>query len=149
MACHAGGTPDERDSPEECEWLLEDMIKLLDPGKSGLWNAFGLVPKGEVISIFLGGLPNYGTQPPPAEFQIAKTLLHTPYHKISPSSTATKDVYSSCSRESHDNATDSNYKVDDMGIAYNRLSVPKPSNRIVKEQEFIKVMSRSGIPIPH
>ncbi|KAF9651849.1 Sec39-domain-containing protein [Thelephora ganbajun] len=150
MARRAGGTSDEPDSPEEYEWLLEDMIKLSNTGESGLRSAFGLIPKDEVASIFLSGLLNSG------KFRIAKTLLHKPHSKISLSPTAIEDICLSCSREFYDNATDGNYKVGDMSIAYSCLTVPKPSDRIIKEQEFIEatsricsfnVTSRPGIPI--
>lgn len=62
MARRAGGVSDEPDSPEEYEWLLEDMIKLSNTGESGLRSAFGLIPKDEVISIFLSGLLNSGSE---------------------------------------------------------------------------------------
>ena len=62
MARRAGGSSDEPDSPEEYEWLLDDMIKLSNTGESGLRSAFGLIPKDEVISIFLGGLLNSGSE---------------------------------------------------------------------------------------
>ena len=132
MARRAGGSSDEPDSPEEYEWLLEDMIKLSNTGESGLRSAFGLIPKDEVISIFLSGLLNSGSECAcPAnnrielspgrlpEFQIAKTLLHMPHSKITLSPTAIEDICLSCSREFYDNATDGNYKVGDMSIAYN------------------------------
>jgi neuroblastoma-amplified sequence len=64
MARRAGGSSDEPDSPEEYEWLLEDMIKLSNTGESGLRSAFGLIPKDEVISIFLSGLLNSGSEHP-------------------------------------------------------------------------------------
>jgi hypothetical protein len=60
MARRAGGSSDEPDSPEEYEWLLDDMIKLSNTGESGLRSAFGLIPKDKVISIFLSGLLNSG-----------------------------------------------------------------------------------------
>ena len=130
MARRAGGPSDEPDSPEEYEWLLEDMIKLSNTGESGLRSAFGLIPKDEVISIFLSGLLNSGSECaysvdefieliPSAEFQIAKTLLHTPQSKITLSPTTIEDICLSCSREFYDNAMDGNYKVGDMNIAYN------------------------------
>ena len=62
MALRAGGSSDEPDSPEEYEWLLEDMIKLSNAGESGLRSAFGLIPRDEVISIFLSGLLNAGSE---------------------------------------------------------------------------------------
>ena len=62
MARRAGGSSDEPDSPEEYEWLLDDMIKLSNTGESGLRSAFGLIPKDEVISIFLSGLLNSGSE---------------------------------------------------------------------------------------
>lgn len=62
MARRAGGPSDAPDSPEEYEWLLEDMIKLSNTGESGLRSAFGLIPKDEVISIFLSGLLNSGSE---------------------------------------------------------------------------------------
>ena len=62
MARRAGGSSDEPDSPEEYEWLLEDMIKLSNAGESGLRSAFGLIPKDEVVSIFLSGLLNSGSE---------------------------------------------------------------------------------------
>jgi len=62
MARRAGGSSDEPDSPEEYEWLLEDMIKLSNTGESGLWSAFGLIPKDDVVSIFLSGLLNSGSE---------------------------------------------------------------------------------------
>ena len=64
MARRAGGSSDEPDSPEEYEWLLEDMIKLSNGGEGGLRSAFGLIPKDEVISIFLSGLLNSGSEHP-------------------------------------------------------------------------------------
>jgi hypothetical protein len=133
MARRAGGSSDEPDSPEEYEWLLDDIIKLSNTGESGLRSAFGLIPKDEVISIFLSGLLNSGSEctcstsnymgtypkPPSTEFQIAKTLLHRPHSKITLSPTVIEDICLSCSREFYDNATDGNYKVGDMSIAYN------------------------------
>jgi len=62
MACCAGGPSDAPDSPEEYEWSLEDMVKLPNTGESGLRSAFGLIPKDEVISIFLSGLLNSGSE---------------------------------------------------------------------------------------
>ena len=62
MARRAGGSSDEPDSPEEYGWLLEDMIKLTNTGESGLRSTFGLIPKDEVISIFLSGLLNSGSE---------------------------------------------------------------------------------------
>lgn len=62
MARRAGGSSDKPDSPEEYEWLLEDMIKLSNTGESGLRSAFGLIPRDEVISIFLSGLLNSGSE---------------------------------------------------------------------------------------
>lgn len=62
MARRAGGSSDEPDSPEEYEWLLEDMTKLSNTGESGLRSAFGLISKDEVISIFLSGLLNSGSK---------------------------------------------------------------------------------------
>lgn len=62
MARRAGGSSDEPDSPEEYEWLLDDMIKLSNTGESGLRSAFGLIPKDNVISIFLSGLLNSGSK---------------------------------------------------------------------------------------
>ena len=62
MARRAGGSSDEPDSPEEYEWLLDDMIKLSNTGESGLRSALGLIPKDEVISIFLSGLLNSGSE---------------------------------------------------------------------------------------
>jgi hypothetical protein len=86
------------------------------------------LPKDEVISIFLSGLLNSGSEctcstsnymgtypkPPSTEFQIAKTLLHRPHSKITLSPTVIEDICLSCSREFYDNATDGNYKVGDM-----------------------------------
>jgi len=62
MARRAGGSSDEPDSPEEYAWLLEDMIKLSNTGESGLRSAFGLISKDEIISIFLSGLLNSGSE---------------------------------------------------------------------------------------
>lgn len=64
MARRAGGSSDEPDSPEEYEWLLDDMVKLSNTGESGLRSAFGLIPKEEVISTFLSGLLNSGSEYP-------------------------------------------------------------------------------------
>ena len=64
MVRRAGGSSDEPDSPEEYEWLLEDMIKLSNTGESGLRSAFGLIPKDQIISIFLSGLLNSGSEHP-------------------------------------------------------------------------------------
>ena len=64
MARRAGGPSDEPDSPEEYEWLLEDMIKLSNTGETGLRGAFGLIPKDEIVSTFLGGLLNSGSKRP-------------------------------------------------------------------------------------
>jgi len=62
MARRAGGPSDEPDSPEEYEWLLDDMIKLSNTSENGLRSAFGLIPTDEVISIFLSGLLNSGSE---------------------------------------------------------------------------------------
>jgi hypothetical protein len=62
MARRAGGPSDEPDSPEEYEGLLEDMVKLSNTGGSGLRSAFALIPKDEIISIFLSGLLNSGSE---------------------------------------------------------------------------------------
>lgn len=64
MARRAGGSSDEPDSPEEYEWLLLDMIKLSNTGESGLRSAFALISKEEVISTFLSGLLNSGSERP-------------------------------------------------------------------------------------
>ena len=57
-----GGSSDEPDPPEEYEWLLKDMAKLSNAGESGLQSAFGLTPRDKVISIFLSGLLNTGSE---------------------------------------------------------------------------------------
>ena len=62
MALRTGGSSDEPGSSEEYEWLLEDMIELSNAGESGLRSAFGLIPRDKVISIFLSGLLNTGSE---------------------------------------------------------------------------------------
>jgi len=82
--------------------------------------------------------------------------LHAPRTKISLDTKTIEDICLSCSREFYDNSSSGNYKFGDMNTAYNCLSVPHPSERIVKEREFIEatsricsfnIMSRPGIPI--
>jgi neuroblastoma-amplified sequence len=58
MSRRAGGSSDEPDSPEEYQWLLEDMLKLSGTGEGGLAGAFGLISRNDIISIFFSGLLN-------------------------------------------------------------------------------------------
>ena len=66
MARRAGGTHDKLDTQEDWDWLLEDMLKLADPGtaEGGVKGAFGLLTRQEVINIFFSGLLSTGSTSP-------------------------------------------------------------------------------------
>ncbi|KAF7436675.1 hypothetical protein PC9H_003508 [Pleurotus ostreatus] len=150
MARRAGGTSDKLDTLDDWEWLLEDMLKLTNEGESGLRGSFGLLPRNEVIGIFLGGLLSSG------KLDIAQSLLKVLRTKLSLESQTIEDICLTCSREFYDNASSGNYKFGDMKLAYDCLDLPPPSPRIIQEKEFIEatsrlasfnITSRPGIPI--
>jgi hypothetical protein len=64
MARRAGSTDDRLDTKEDWDWLLEDMLKLSDPGagESGVKGAFGLLTRQEVVDIFFSGLLSTGSK---------------------------------------------------------------------------------------
>jgi hypothetical protein len=62
MARRAGGSEDKLNTPDDWEWLLEDMLKLTGKGDSGLRGAFGLLSQDEVLQIFLSGLLSTGSE---------------------------------------------------------------------------------------
>ncbi|KAJ7783647.1 Sec39-domain-containing protein [Mycena maculata] len=136
MARRAGGSEDKLNNLDDWEWLLEDMLKLTGKGDSGLRGAFGLLSQDEVLRIFLSGLLSTGN------FSIAKTLLTSSKNKLSLSSESLEDICLSCSRELYDNASSGNYTFGEMKLAYECLDVPPPSDRLLKEKEFIEATSR-------
>ncbi|KAF8213179.1 secretory pathway protein Sec39-domain-containing protein [Mycena galopus ATCC 62051] len=150
MARRAGGSEDKLQTLDDWEWLLEDMLKLTGKGDSGLRGAFGLLNQDEVLKIFLSGLLSTGN------FSIAKAVIRSPKNKLSLSSEALEDICLTCSRELYDNASSGNYTFGDMKLAYDCLDVAPPSDRLLREKEFIEatsrlssfnVMSAPGIPI--
>ncbi|KAJ7092591.1 secretory pathway protein Sec39-domain-containing protein [Mycena epipterygia] len=136
MARRAGGSEDKLNSLDDWEWLLEDMLKLTGKGDSGLRGAFGLLSQDEVLRIFLSGLLSTGN------FNIAKTLIRSPKNKLSLSSEDIEDICLSSSRELYDNASSGNYTTGEMKLAYECLDVPPPSDRLLREKEFIEATSR-------
>ncbi|OSX67379.1 hypothetical protein POSPLADRAFT_1064054 [Postia placenta MAD-698-R-SB12] len=150
MARRAGGSQDRLDTQEDWEWLLEDMLKLSDEGDSGSWSAFCLLSKDDIIRIFFSGLLSTG------KFDIAKNLLQSHNIHLSLDPRVIEDICLTCSQEFYDNATSGNYHFGDMKLAYDCLDIPPPSERIIKEKEFIEatsrlcsfnLMSRPGMPI--
>ncbi|KAJ6574981.1 secretory pathway protein Sec39-domain-containing protein [Mycena capillaripes] len=136
MARRAGGSKDKLNTLDDWEWLLEDMLKLTGKGDSGLRGAFGLLSQDEVLRIFLGGLLSTGN------FTVATTLIRSTKNKLSLSPEAIEDICLSCSRELYDNASSGNYTFGDMKLAYDCLDVPLPSDRLLREKEFIEATSR-------
>ncbi|TFK36840.1 secretory pathway protein Sec39-domain-containing protein [Crucibulum laeve] len=150
MARRAGGQQDQLNTQEDWEWLLEDMLKLTGKGDNGLKGAFGLLSRDEVTRIFLSGLLSTG------KFDIAKAILRSPRNKIDLDANTIEDICISCFHELYDNASSGNYKIGDMKLAYDCLDIPRSSNRLVKEKQFVEatsrissfnVQSRPGIPI--
>ncbi|KAJ7293449.1 Sec39-domain-containing protein [Mycena rebaudengoi] len=136
MARRAGGSEDKLNTVDDWEWLLEDMLKLSGKGDSGLRGAFGLLSQDEVLRIFLSGLLSTGN------FNFAKILLQSSKNKLSLTSEVIEDICLTCSRELYDNASSGNYNFGDMKLAYECLDVPPPSDRLLKEKEFIEATSR-------
>ncbi|KAI0068370.1 Sec39-domain-containing protein [Artomyces pyxidatus] len=150
MARRTGRSADELDGQGDWEWLLEDMLKLVGANDAGLKSAFGLLSQADVIRIFFGGLLSTG------RFDIAKSMLRSKKHPLSLDDDTIEDICLSASREFYDNASSGNYRFGDMKLAYDCLTVPARSDKIIREQEFIEatsriasfnVMSRPGIPI--
>ncbi|KAF9569892.1 hypothetical protein CPC08DRAFT_812860 [Agrocybe pediades] len=150
MARKAGGKDDKLTGLEDWEWLLKDMLKLTGNGDPNARGAFCLLSKGEIYSIFLTGLLSTGN------FTIAKEMLYGHHRKLNMDSKTIESICLSCSREFYDNASQGNYKFGDMKLAYDCLDVPHPSEKTVKEKEFIEATSRicsfnvpskAGIPI--
>ncbi|KII93812.1 hypothetical protein PLICRDRAFT_99626 [Plicaturopsis crispa FD-325 SS-3] len=149
MARRAGQGGEPLETQDDWNWLLEDMLKLSGSGESGLRGAFGLLDRTEVLQIFFGGLLSSG------KFGIAKGLLRSS-NKLALDATVIEDICLSCSREFYDNASSGNYNFGEMKLAYDCLDVPVPSERLLREKEFIEatsrlssfnVMARPGIPI--
>ncbi|KAF5311851.1 hypothetical protein D9619_003139 [Psilocybe cf. subviscida] len=136
MARRAGGSTDKLDGLDDWNWLLSDMWKLTGDGDSSTRGAFCLLTKYEVTSIFLAGLLSTGN------FNIAKTMLHSPRHKIKLSSKAVEDICLAASREFYDNSSSGNYNFGDMKLAFECLDVPRATETIIKEKEFIEATSR-------
>ncbi|KIJ68586.1 hypothetical protein HYDPIDRAFT_82051 [Hydnomerulius pinastri MD-312] len=150
MARRTGSSSNELNGKEDWEWLLEDMLKLCGSSETGLKSAFGLLSEEEISSIFFGGLLSSGL------FGIARELLYQKHGKLSLSTAAIEDICLSASREFYDNAHSGNYKTGDMKLAYDCLAVPRPSERLSKERDFIEatsrlasfnILSRPGIPL--
>ncbi|THH18083.1 hypothetical protein EW146_g2845 [Bondarzewia mesenterica] len=150
MARRAGGSDDELDTQGDWEWLLEDMIKLSGTNDAGLKSAFGLLSRTEVIRIFFSGLLSTG------KFEIAKALLGSRKNALLLDDEIIEDICLASSREFYDNASSGNYRFGDMKSAYDCLTVPAQSDKIIREREFIEatsriasfnVTSRPGIPI--
>ncbi|EKM61214.1 uncharacterized protein PHACADRAFT_134571 [Phanerochaete carnosa HHB-10118-sp] len=150
MAHRAGGTEDSLQSQEDWEWLLEDMLKLSGSGESGLKGAFCLLGREEILRIFLSGLLSSG------QFGVARNMLRSHGKILMLDPLAVEEICLSVSQEFYDNATSGNYHFGDMKLAYECLDVPRPSERILREKEFIEatsrlcaynLMSRPGIPI--
>ncbi|KAF8525050.1 Sec39-domain-containing protein [Hysterangium stoloniferum] len=150
MSRRAGN--DGEEPKDEDEWLdlLEDMLKLVGGGDEAPRGAFGLLTKEEVTQIFFSGLLSSGN------FRVAKSVLRksrTPY--LSDPQIIEKQVLASA-REFYDNASVGNFHQGEMKLAYECLTVAKPSPSIQREREFIEatsricsfnVVSRPGIPI--
>ncbi|KAF8230679.1 Sec39-domain-containing protein [Tricholoma matsutake] len=136
MARRAGGPEDRLSSEDDWEWLLQDMIRLSGEGDNGRKSAFGLLSRKEIVHIFFSGLLSTG------QFDIARNLLRSPENKKSFEPSQIEEICLSCSREFYDNATSGNYKFGSMKLAYDCLSVPPPSDRLLKEKEFIEATSR-------
>ncbi|KAG5647611.1 hypothetical protein DXG03_008964 [Asterophora parasitica] len=136
MARRAGGSDDQLNTQEDWEWLLEDMLKLTGKGDTGLPGAFGLLTRDEVIHLFMSGLLSSG------KFDIARGILRSSGQKLSIQPATVEDICLECSREFYDNAQSGNYKFGDMKLAYDCLDVPQPTDRIVREKEFIEATSR-------
>ncbi|KAG9314258.1 secretory pathway protein Sec39-domain-containing protein [Chiua virens] len=126
----------ELNGKDEWKWLLEDMLKLSGTSENGLKSAFGLLSSEEVSSIFFTGLLNSGS------FDIAREFLQHRHGKWPLSPLVIEDICLSVSREFYDNASSGNYKTGDMKLAYDCLGVPPPSERLIKERDFIEATSR-------
>ncbi|KAG6336131.1 hypothetical protein ID866_2969 [Astraeus odoratus] len=135
MARRVGSPASEMRNRDVWEWLLEDMKWLRAFDENGIKGAFGLLSEEEISSIFLGGLLSLGL------FDIAHELLQK-RGNLSLSATAVESICLSVSRELYDNASSGNYKVGDMKLAYDCLTVPPPSERINIERDFIEATSR-------
>ncbi|GJJ08741.1 hypothetical protein Clacol_002960 [Clathrus columnatus] len=142
-----GGEPET-----EAEWLelLEDMLKLIGSGKGSLRGAFGLLSKEEISSIFFSGLLGSGN------FRVARDIIRKAKIPYLSDPHLVEEKVLACSRELYDNASSGNLHQGDMKLAYECLSVARPSPAIQREREFIEatsricsfnVTSRPGIPI--
>ncbi|KAH9937160.1 Sec39-domain-containing protein [Fomitopsis serialis] len=149
MARRAGGT-DKLETQEDWEWLLEDMLKLSESGDSGAWSTFCLLSQDDIARIYFSGLLSTG------KFDIAKHLLRSSSISMSLEPSVIEDICLTCSQEFYDNASSGNYHFSDMKLAYDCLDIPAPSERVIREREFIEattrlcsfnLMSRPGIPI--
>ncbi|KAH9064282.1 Sec39-domain-containing protein [Lactarius vividus] len=118
------------------EWLLEDMLKLSRTNDNGLRSAFGLLSQADILSIFLSGLLSTG------QLQIAESLLRSKKSTLSLDDRAVEDICLTSSREFYDNAGSGNYTFGEMKLAYDCLSIPSRSERVIREQEFIEATSR-------
>ncbi|KAI9445260.1 secretory pathway protein Sec39-domain-containing protein [Lactarius indigo] len=137
-------------SRDDWEWLLEDMLKLSRTNDNGLRSAFGLLSQADILSIFLSGLLSTG------QLQIAESLLRSKKSTLSLDDRAVEDICLTSSREFYDNASSGNYTFGEMKLAYDCLSIPSRSERVIREQEFIEatsritsfnVESRPGVPL--
>ncbi|KAF9475621.1 Sec39-domain-containing protein [Pholiota conissans] len=136
MARRAGEKDDKLQGLDDWEWLLQDMLKLTGNGESSARSAFCLLSREEVSSIFLTGLLTSDN------FEIAKLMLYGHHHKLKLSQQTVEAVCLAASREFYDNASSGNYKIGDMKLAYECLEVPRPSETIAQEKEFIEATSR-------
>jgi len=140
---------DDKDQ-QKWESMLVDMFKLTETSESGIRGVFGLLSPREVSSIFFAGLLSAG------KFEIARHFLAYQRSRLALEDDAVEDLCLCASREFYDNSNSGNYKFGDMKLAYDCLSVPKTSKRLVAEREFIEatsrlcsfnILSRSGLPI--
>ncbi|KAH9082141.1 secretory pathway protein Sec39-domain-containing protein [Lactarius deliciosus] len=138
MARQLGATHALR-SRDDWEWLLEDMLKLSRTNDNGLRSAFGLLSQADILKL-----------------QIAEGLLRSKKSTLSLDDRAVEDICLTSSREFYDNASSGNYTFGEMKLAYDCLSIPSRSERVIREQEFIEatsritsfnVESRPGVPL--
>ncbi|KIO08425.1 hypothetical protein M404DRAFT_134367 [Pisolithus tinctorius Marx 270] len=136
MARRTGSSHGEMKSKDDWEWLLDDMYKLRETSKAGIKGAFGLMSEVDISSIFLSGLLSSGL------FDIAREFLHKKPSKLSLPISVVEDICLSVSREFYDNASSTNFKIGDMKLAYDCLTVWQPSERLSRERDFIEATSR-------
>ncbi|ORY29557.1 secretory pathway protein Sec39-domain-containing protein [Naematelia encephala] len=123
---------------DERRWdaLWSDMKKLNGGDDALLRGAFGVLSYDDMMRVYLGGLLASG------RFDIARRMIRKLEIDHGLSFQLVEEVVLAASREFYENADTGNIHTGDMKLAYDCLTVARPSPAISSERSFIEATSR-------